>query len=182
MSFLQPFYRSRVVVLGWALCLLGCPGSLEDREAFLAFVEAGAHDAGNPIDSGSGASQDTGSPPIVDTGTAPVPDGPIDCTNIMIPPHDLPIACAFPGCHSAKDNAGNLDLESANLFARLLDKPSAAGFLIDSKQPTQSTLYTKLLDPPPYGKQMPQGLGAFDAPTTGCVLSWIEEQLTTADQ
>jgi hypothetical protein len=47
------------------------------------------------------------------------------------------------------------------------------GFLIDTSGATKSVLYTKLLQPPPFGSRMPLAGAPLDSATMQCVLAWV---------
>lgn len=84
--------------------------------------------------------------------------------------------CAVSGCHTTADMAGSLDLESPDVYARLLGKSASGGpgVLIDpSGDPDASVLYLKLTPDPPFGSQMPLVGAKLDAKTLACFASWI---------
>jgi hypothetical protein len=91
-------------------------------------------------------------------------------------PNLLATTCATSACHSAAALSGNLDLESADVLGRLSDQSASggSGLLIDTLHPAMSVLYTKLLDPPPFGGRMPLGGQSLSADTAQCVLTWLE--------
>jgi hypothetical protein len=86
--------------------------------------------------------------------------------------------CATAACHSAKVHAQNLDLESPNVGARLVDElaTECAGLLVDPAHPTESILYLKLTDSPPCGLQMPQVGQKLTPGEVNCVYEWIVDQ------
>src|SRR4051812_2637421 len=56
-------------------------------------------------------------------------------------------SCTNPGCHTSKNPAGSLDLQSPNVTARLVGKPGSQdcpGTLVDPNDPEGSVLYKKL--------------------------------------
>lgn len=95
--------------------------------------------------------------------------------------------CATAGCHTKADapSSGDLDLQSPDIVGRLKNKKSKGGapLLINSTAPEQSSLYTKLKAPPPFGSKMPLG-GTLPADKVECVLTWLKKEApggTTAD-
>ena len=134
-----------------ACSLLACAGSLDRPERF-AYLNA-------PRDGGTG---DGGLDTDVDAGCNPIAD--------IFPPN-----CTTGACHGAQSQQGALDLESAGMPQRLVDKRAhgGPGMLIDSQNPDQSVLYTKLFDPPPFQFQMPLGASALSTDELNCVQTWI---------
>ena len=105
----------------------------------------------------SGATMDAGCPNVVSTVFTP--------------------RCALSGCHTAADRAGQLDLQSPDLYPRLVGVPASGGpgFLIDANgNPNDSVLYLKLTPNPPFGSQMPLVGAKLDPTTLACVASWIK--------
>ncbi len=129
--------------------LLGCAGGLDHPERF-AYLGQGS-------DAGAAA------PPDADGGCNPVTD-------------IFPVSCTTSACHSAQSQQGNLDLESAGLPARLVDKQAhgGPGLLIDSKDPSQSVLYLKTTATPPFGFQMPLGADPLSPDEMACLLAWVQ--------
>ena len=87
--------------------------------------------------------------------------------------------CATSRCHTATARAGELDLESANLVARLTDAPAlgcAAQILLVEQAPERSYLYRKMADPSPAcGEIMPPpdaGVG-LRLNELECIRLWI---------
>jgi hypothetical protein len=76
--------------------------------------------------------------------------------------------CNTSGCHSGNKPAGNLNLESANAYANLMD--SKSGY-IDLLHPENSILYVSITSKtnpmPPSGK--------LDECVTGLILKWIQQ-------
>jgi hypothetical protein len=85
--------------------------------------------------------------------------------------------CAQSGCHSTADSpsSGKLDLEAPNVAERLRGKKAegGAGFVIDTTNPENSVLITKLKKPPPFGSRMPLGLPELSAAQQKCVHDWV---------
>jgi hypothetical protein len=90
--------------------------------------------------------------------------------------------CGTSGCHDATTKSQGLDLQSANVASRLVgvQATEGPGFLIDTGNPSASVVYTKLLQPPPFGARMPLTGGAFDEVTTQCVLAWVTSEAGAA--
>ncbi len=127
--------------------LLGCAGSLDHPERFSYL---GNPPDGGPVDSGS------------DGGCNPVTD--------IFPP-----SCSTSACHSAQSQQGNLDLESAGLPQRLVNKPAhgGPGLLIDTANPGQSVLYLKVTANPPFQFQMPLGGTPLSPDEMACLQAWV---------
>jgi hypothetical protein len=129
------------------LALLGCAGSLEHPERF-AYLGRGP-------DGGSASPSDGGCDPVTD----------------IFPP-----SCTTSACHSAQSQQANLDLESAGLPKRLVNKLAhgGPGYLIDSKNPGQSVLYLKVTGNPPFQFQMPLGAPPLSSDEMACLLAWVQ--------
>lgn len=83
---------------------------------------------------------------------------------------------AGEGCHSSKDKAASLDLQSPALADRLRGaKASNGALLVDPAKPAESVLYTKLTVQPPFGARMPYGGTPYDEATMKCVLGWVTQ-------
>ncbi len=141
----------------------GCPGGLDDPGEFLG-DDAGAATAAGGID-GSTFMQDARASNDATDGSLP------SCGDV---PALLGAHCASAGCHGQTPPAAALDLASAGLSARIVDKPaSGGGLLADPANPSASVLYTKLLASPPFGSRMPLAAPPLGASDTACVLSWL---------
>jgi hypothetical protein len=83
--------------------------------------------------------------------------------------------CATAACHSAAARAGALDLESADVAARLV-RVHASGdpkqLLIDPDNPDGSVLVRKLTPSPPFGQQDPPG-APLDPRSLDCIRTWV---------
>jgi len=132
--------------------LSGCPGTLDNKEAFL--VDAGI----GGTDSGGGGS-----------GNGPCGDVP---TRIFAP------SCGSNGCHGATAPQQGLDLISPGVATRVVAvrAKTCSGTLADPENPAGSLLYTKLLSPPMCGAQMPLAQPPLSTADVACVLSWIAAQ------
>jgi hypothetical protein len=96
----------------------------------------------------------------------------------------LPASCALSGCHSAKDMAAGLDLESPGIRARLTGQAATGGpgVLVDPGGDAQkSILYLKLTPNPPYGFQMPLSGTKLTGPDLACVAAWIASAAAPGD-
>jgi hypothetical protein len=100
-------------------------------------------------------------------------DGASGCPDV--PTAIFAVRCTDSGCHTARDKAQNLDLQSPDVAARLLGVPATggAGLLVDPMSPEQSVLYAKLSPSPPYGARMPSGKEPLDDADIACILRWI---------
>ena len=147
-----------------ALAALGCAGELDP-----SLLTGGGGSGGTGNTSGAG-------------GTAAPCDAP---TMVFVGGN-----CAQIGCHAAAGPAGGLDLASAGVAARLLDKPSATAanpvcaanttpYLVSGTSPATGFLLDKLKNPPPCGLQMPE-LGAYTADEATCLDSWATALTTGA--
>jgi hypothetical protein len=144
-----------IVAFGIAGLLAGCPGSLEDPGEF-HFV--------------SGPSGEAGPAACTSTEAAAVP------TTLFA------TTCGLSTCHSpaglAQGGGGDLDLVSSGLVDRLLNMPTdemPTLTYIDSAQPTESVIYTKLqAGTVPFGSEMPFGGPYLSTDQVACVLAWIE--------
>lgn len=153
-----------------AALLAGCPGSLENKDEFLA-------SGGGSASNGSGATNGAAG------GSA---DDPV-CDGIITE------RCARAGCHVA--DAVTPDLSVDGREERLRDVPAigiscgpdAAGsggaggastpteyLLVDTANPDQSLVYTKCLEAPPCGNQMPNIGERLDDDELACLLTWVE--------
>ncbi|MCC6559107.1 MAG: hypothetical protein IT372_39790 [Polyangiaceae bacterium] len=86
--------------------------------------------------------------------------------------------CLGGGCHSAASKAGDLDLESPELAARVSGAPSTGdcagrGVLADPADPEGSVLYFKLEPSPPCGSPMPPSGAPLTEAQLACVREWI---------
>jgi len=135
--------------LAAVLCLLtGCPGKLDDKEAFLA--------AANPENASD-----------ADAG----PCGDVT-TRIFVP------SCGDTGCHGRTAPQQGLDLVSPGVASRVVgvSAKACAGALADPENPEGSLLYTKLLPRPACGSQMPLARPPLSSTDAACVLAWIAAQ------
>lgn len=136
-------------LLGAALMLVGCPGTLADKERFL-----------------------------VDAGVSMEPDADIPgacgdvVTRIFLP------KCGGTGCHGALAPQQGLDLASPGVAARVVGIPATgcAATLANPADPASSFLYTKLAVKPPCGAQMPLAQPPLSSDDAACILSWIAAQ------
>lgn len=152
--------------------LAACPGSLDDLGAFL---EAGAPQLEGGAPQEAAAGQD-----------APVTMPPGDAAMAACPnPSDVPAqifapSCGTSGCHDAVSKAQNLDLVTAGVAMRLVNRPSTEVtmlMLASPMNPDQSYLMTKLTAAmPPVGARMPFLLPALSASQIQCVRAWITSQ------
>jgi hypothetical protein len=170
-----------------ASLLAGCPGSLDNKEDFLASGGGSSVAAGLVTSGGTGA------------GSA---DDPV-CGGIITE------RCARAGCHVAEAVTPDLSVEGRE--ERLRDVPAVgiscgpdatgggspgtggggtggagtggAGtgastpteyLLVDTANPEQSLVYTKCLETAPCGNQMPNIGEKLDDDELACLLSWVE--------
>lgn len=141
----------------WTACtaclvMTACLGSLDDADRFR-----------------------DGSVAAVDLG----PPGCPDVLSTILQSDTAPKGCAQASCHSMSASLGGLELESPNLIARLSDNTgSCATPWIDTVNPANSLLYTKLLSTPQTcGSRMPIGVTLTDE-ERACILTFIENGLS----
>jgi hypothetical protein len=83
--------------------------------------------------------------------------------------------CGTAGCHGATTPASNLDLVSPGVEQRIANKTAmCGGLLANTNDPQSSSIYTKLLDPPPCGARMPFLQEKLPDEEIDCVLTWLE--------
>jgi hypothetical protein len=89
--------------------------------------------------------------------------------------------CATAGCHERSMPAGRLDLESANLGARLVNVRASGCMgqvLVSPTSPGQSYFIEKLNASPRCGDRMPLGSPALTPSEVVCVRLWAETLVT----
>ncbi len=154
-----------LLALASLLSLAGCPGTLEDKERFLAAANAGA--AGKSGSAGStGVAGSTPAEAGRDAGTGPCADA---FERIIVP------SCGDSGCHGTIATQQDLDLVSPGVAARVVGVPGTACpvTLADPQNPEASLIYQKLIAPPPCGAQMPLARPALSSDDVACVRAWI---------
>ncbi len=130
------------------ILLVGCPGKLGDKEAFIAAFNDG------------GVSQ-------TDTG----PCGDV-VARIFVP------SCGGSGCHGATAAQQDLDLVSSGVASRVVGVTAkgCSVTLVDPSNPEGSLMYQKLSPNPPCGAQMPLARPPLSGSDAACVLDWIAAQ------
>jgi hypothetical protein len=138
--------------------LTGCPGNLSDPAAF--------RDAATSTDAPR---------QLVD---AKLPDvGPGSCPNVVT--SIFTPRCAASPCHTTVNPAGSLDLQSSNIYQRLLGTsgPSGGVLIATNHQPSDSILYEVLGASPPDGyAEMPLMGDKLSASDVACVGLWITDK------
>ena len=89
--------------------------------------------------------------------------------------------CATAGCHERATRAGDLDLETTPLAARLVNAPSphcSGRVLVSSSAPASSYLLEKLGASPRCGARMPLDTPPLSPAEVVCVRAWIDTLLT----
>jgi hypothetical protein len=90
-------------------------------------------------------------------------------------------SCGIAGCHGPNSSQGSFGVSEANI-ADYVDAPSEAfgtacdAVYIDSRNPADSLLYTKVIDDYPAGcgnLQMPLTGSLLDATQEACLLDWL---------
>ncbi|HKO50202.1 MAG TPA: hypothetical protein VJV79_20870 [Polyangiaceae bacterium] len=142
-----------------ASLLTGCPGTLDDKQRFLAAAGAG----GVSVADDAGADADAGP----DLG----PCGDV-VARIFVP------SCSGTGCHDATGPQQDLDLVSPGVAARVVGVSGIGcpSILADPANPEASLLYQKLLPTPPCGSPMPLARPILSDEDIACVLTWIAAQ------
>jgi hypothetical protein len=151
--------RTERMALSWlsasaaAVCLLtGCPGTLDDKERFVAY--AATHtDAGGYFSTEGGVCGDV-------------------VARIFVG------RCGDTGCHSAASPQQGLDLVSPGVASRVVGVAgqTCSTILADPKNPGGSLLYQKLATKPPCGSQMPLARPPLSGADVACVRAWIAVQ------
>jgi hypothetical protein len=137
--------------------LTGCPGKLEDKEAFLV-------DAGSLPDAGDATAPAEAGPGMGACGDVP--------TRIFVP------TCGGTGCHSATAPQQDLDLASPGVASRVVGVAAkvCTGTLADPANPAGSLIYTKLAPTQTCGAPMPLARPPLSDADAACVLAWIAAQ------
>jgi mono/diheme cytochrome c family protein len=91
--------------------------------------------------------------------------------------------CTASACHSSSNKAQGLDLQSPDVASRLvgISATEGPGLLIDPSSPSNSVIYLKLTANPPFGSRMPLAETPLDATTMACILTWIDQEASSAD-
>jgi hypothetical protein len=147
MSCSPSIWRAAFASSAACIALFGCAGALDRPERF---TNLASPDAG-PVN----PSSDGGCDPVVDI---------------------FPLSCSTSACHSAQSQQGNLDLESAGLPNRLVNRTAhgGPGLLIDAKNPPQSVMLLKVTDTPPFQFQMPLGAPPVSSDEMACLQAWVQ--------
>jgi hypothetical protein len=132
----------------------GCPGSLDNKEAFLQAE-------------GGGSATSTGTNGTGTGGGIPADD---PCDGLIT------LRCAVPGCHV--EGRTPPDLSYDGRVERILDVPGPVcddQLLVSSSAPEESLMYTKCAEATPEcGTQMPFGREKLDDEELACLLEWIQ--------
>lgn len=92
----------------------------------------------------------------------------------------VPRCGTLAGCHTAESPAGDLDLTSPGIAARVVGVSASAACggddLADPASPETSILYLKVTDAPPCGSRMPLGSADLSEAEQGCLRDWIAAQ------
>lgn len=140
------------LTFGLVAAAAGCPGSLENKDEFLA--AAGGGGGAGPTTSTSGQ------------GAAPGDD---PCGGLITD------RCAIPGCHVPERTSPDLTLEGRVERIRDVEAATCDGLLVDTANPEASLMYTKCAEPDPEcGNQMPLSGPRLDDEDLACILAWIE--------
>ena len=147
MSISPSTWRAAGASSAICLALVACAGALDNPERFA--------NLGTGPDAGQVSPSDGGCDPVTDI---------------------FPLSCTTSACHSAQSQQGNLDLESAGLPGRLVNKAAhgGPGLLIDSTNPAQSVMLLKVTDTPPFQFQMPLGAPPLSPEEMACLQAWVQ--------
>lgn len=158
-----------------ALLLAGCPGTLDNKEQFLA----AAGNAGKAGSASSGIGGDDAGPAVAgsdagtdaDAGPDLGPCGDV-VARIFVP------SCGGTGCHGATGPQQDLDLVSPGVAGRVVGVLGigCSAVLADPANPEASLIYQKLSPTPPCGSPMPLARPALSDDDVACVLTWIAAQ------
>jgi hypothetical protein len=157
------------LVLG-VLLLVGCPGTLDDKQRFL--VDAGAGKAG--VADGATGGGDDAAPSDAGTNHDAGDTGPCGdvVARIFVP------SCGGTGCHGPTGAQQDLDLVSPGVAARVVGVSGigCTAILADPADPDGSLIYQKLSPTPPCGSPMPLARPALSDEDVACVRAWIAAQ------
>lgn len=149
--------RASLALIVTAAALAGCPGTI-DEEMFRNSREGSTRTDATANEGGSGT----------------CPSGVSDVHR------DLIVAkCATASCHSAMAHAGSLDLESANLGARLINVPSTSAACAPRALVTingatvDGVFFGRLQEMPPCGLRMPLGMAGLTAQEIDCLKGYV---------
>ena len=123
--------------------------------------------------SGCSSSSDTGTPDA----------GPSNCNLEQVQALFAAQRCTNSGCHDAAAAGAGLDLASAGVAARLLDKGPMAGagslcttsgkvYLKGGTTPATGLLLDKISSSPGCGSRMPFGYAPLSAAEISCIQTW----------
>lgn len=134
------------------MALWGCPGTLDNKDEFLA--DGGKTSTGTGTGTGSGG---------------PCGDVPTDL---------LAAKCGGGSCHGVTSPQVGLDLESPDVAARVVgvNAKMCPGVLANPSNAAASVMYTKLLAAVSCGGRMPLGRPSLTPMEAECLMSWIAEQ------
>ena len=92
----------------------------------------------------------------------------------------VPRCGTLAGCHVAELPAGDLDLTTPGIAARVVGVSATAACggqnLADPASPETSILYLKVTDAPPCGSRMPLGSADLTEAEQACLRDWIAAQ------
>lgn len=150
-----------------ALLLVGCPGTLDDKERFL--VDAGSAGSAGAAGNATGGGEDAGT--TLDSGPDLGPCGDV-VARIFVP------SCGGTGCHGPSGAQQDLDLVSPGVAARVVGVSGigCSAVLADPANPEGSLIYQKLSPTPPCGSPMPLARPALTDEDVACVRAWIAAQ------
>ena len=144
-------------MLATAVALSGCPGTI-DEEMFRNSREGSTRTDATANEGGAGTC-------------------PSEVNDVM---RDLIVPkCATASCHSAMARAGGLDLESANLGARLINVPATSAACAPRALVTinggvvDGVLFGRLIETPPCGLRMPLGIAGLSAQEIDCLKGYV---------
>jgi hypothetical protein len=165
-------------ILGFALLgtLAGCPGTLENPNAFPAPMSGAAGTQGA---AGGGGPAGAGGPAGTGGGTCDAPT--------MVFDH---YGCAIAGCHGTPNPAGGFDMQTAGWETMLKGTNSKGGgtggsmsmcmgmgpYLVPGSNPATGLFIDKLTKAaPPCGAAMPNIGGPLTTAEKNCVIQWATD-------
>jgi len=151
--------------------LVGCPGTLTDKQRYLDAINAGSSGSAGRATGGKGGGGNGSNETAGEAGAASSACGDV-VTRIFVP------SCGGTGCHGAVAAQQDLDLVSPGVASRVVGVvgTGCASTLADPANPEASLIYQKLSPTPPCGAPMPLARPALSDQDAACVLAWIAAQ------
>jgi hypothetical protein len=103
------------------------------------------------------------------------PNGGVETSSCADVPAQLAQRCGSDGCHGGAQLSANLDLKTAGVGARLLDKPAQCGGVLASQAAPDDSVLVKKLRGTTCGSRMPIGGQPFSSAEVACIRTWIAD-------